>query len=54
MSLLTEIQYFQNGPSEKRTHTNESIMRKMFYHVIQWAIENNYLLINKFFDFLVE
>ena len=31
VSLLTEIQYLQIEPSEKETHTNESIMLKMFY-----------------------
>ena len=31
MSSLTEIQYLQIETSEKGTHTNESMMLKMFY-----------------------
>ena len=62
MSSLTEIQYLQTEPSEQGTHTNGSMMLKMFYLYgfgrwtkgIWWAIENNYLLIYKRFEFAVE
>ena len=57
---LTKIQYLQIEPSKKRTLTNESLMLKMFYlcefirwaKYIQWAIENNYLLVYKLFEFV--
>ena len=62
VSSLTEIQYSQIEPSEKRTHTNESMMLKMFYlygfvrwtKCIWWAIENDYLLVYQLFEFVVE
>ena len=62
VSSLTEIQYLQIDPSEKGTHTNKIMMLEMFYlygfvrwtKCIWWAIENNYLLVYKFFVFAVE
>ena len=62
MSSFTEIQYLQDEPNGKDTHTMESKMLKMFYlyrfvggtNWICWAIENNYLLVYKPFDFAVE
>ena len=59
---LTEIQFFQIEANEKRTHTNKSMMLKMFYlcgfvrwtKCIWWAIENNYLLVCKHFEFVIE
>ena len=62
VSSLTKIQYLQIEPSEKRTHTNENMMLKMFFlygfvrwgNSIWWAIENTYLLFYKFFEFPVE
>ena len=61
-SSLTEIQYLQIKPGEKRTHTSESMMLKMFYlyeffrwtKYIWWAIENNYLIVYKLVEFAVE
>ena len=62
VSSLIEIQYSQIEPSEKRTHTNESMMLKMFYlyGFVRWtkciwsAIENDYLFIYQLFEFVVE
>ena len=62
MSAFTEIQYLQDEPNAKGTHTMESKMLKMFYlhgfvggtNWICWAIENNYLLVYKLFEFTVE
>ena len=60
VSSLTEIQYLEIGPTKKVTHTNESMMLKMFFLCefvrwtkwISWAIENNCLLIYKLFEFV--
>ena len=62
MSSLTKTQSLQIEPSEKRTHTNESVMLKMFYlyGFVRWtkciwlAIENNYLLVYKLLEFAVK
>ena len=62
VSSVTEIQYLQNEPSGKGTHTNKSIMLKMFCvhrfvrwtKCIWWAIKNTYLLVWKLFEFAVE
>ena len=55
VSSLTEIQYLLIEPSGKGTHTNQSLMLKIFYlyGFVRWtkciwsAIENNYLLVYK-------
>ena len=60
VSSLTEIQYLQIEPGGKGTHTDESMMLKMFYlygfirwtKCIRWTIENSYLLVYKLFEFL--
>ena len=62
VSSLTEIQYLQIETNEKGTHANENMMLKMFYlygflrwtKYIWWAIENNYLLTYKLFEFGIE
>ena len=61
VSSLTEIQYLLIEPSGKGTHTNQSLMFKIFYlyGFVRWtkciwsAIENNYLLVYKLFKFAI-
>ena len=62
VSLLTEIYYLQIEPCEKGTHSNETIILKRFYlyeiviwtECIWWALENNYFLVYKLFEFATE
>ena len=56
MFSLIKVQHLQIEPNEKGIHINESMMFKMFYlyQFVRWAIENNYLLVYKLFEFAVE
>ena len=60
LSSSTEIQYLQIVPSEKGTHTNQSMMFKEFYlyeffrwtKCMWWAMVNNHLLVYNLFVIL--
>ena len=62
VSSLTKNQYLLLEPSEKEMHTNNSIALNIFClykfviwtRCIWWAKENNYLLVYKLFEFVVE